>query len=92
MFGFHHGTKRLCRSGILGRRKHRGRVRRHVAEFLEPRALLSAAPYGAMPDDTGEFMLGNVDVTVVLMESNNNLSAVNDNSETWSLTSIQSVK
>ena len=32
--------------------------------------MLYAYPFGAMPDDTGEFMLGDVAVNVVLMESN----------------------
>ncbi len=40
-------------------------------ELLESRTVMTALPFGAMPDDTGEFMLGDVYVTVVLMESNN---------------------
>ena len=43
--------------------------RRALLERLEDRALLTALPYGAYPDDTGEYMLGDVRVTVVLMES-----------------------
>ena len=34
---------------------------------------MTALPFGAMPEDTGEFMLGDVHVTVVLMESNNSI-------------------
>ena len=47
-------------------------------ERLGERILLTAQPYGAMPDDTGELFVGDVHVTVVLMESNNQLSSVND--------------
>ena len=45
-----------------------------------------------MTDDTGEFMLGDVQVTVVLMESNANTSIVNDNSENWTAAQIDAVK
>ena len=40
-------------------------------EHLEGRALLAFGdlPFGAMPDDTGEYMLGDVRVNVVFMES-----------------------
>jgi hypothetical protein len=50
------------------------------------------APFGAMPDDTAEYMLGNVHVTVVLMESNTQISSKNNNSENWTSTSIGTVK
>src|SRR5688572_16677429 len=56
--------------------------RRLLLEALETRALLTyAPPFGAMPDDTGEFMLGDVVVNVVLMESDPGL-APHDNSPT----------
>ena len=42
-----------------------------LVERLEARTVLTALPFGALPDDTGEYMLGDVHVTVVLMESNN---------------------
>jgi hypothetical protein len=47
------------------------RHRRLRLEALENRALLATYnyPFGAMPDDTGEYMLGDVAVNVVLMES-----------------------
>jgi hypothetical protein len=45
------------------------RTRRLRMEALDPRAMLAVLPYGAMPDDTGEFMLGDVYVNVVLVES-----------------------
>jgi hypothetical protein len=50
------------------------RSRKMAVEPLEGRSLLASLPYGAMADDTGEFMLGDVLVTVVLMESNPTLS------------------
>ena len=61
-------------------------------ESLEARSLLSAAPFGAFLDDTAEYMLGDVLVTVVLMESNTNLSAVNQNTENWTPAQIATVK
>jgi hypothetical protein len=48
------------------------RLRRGIRlEQLEGRALLAFGdlPFGAMPDDTGEYMLGDVRVNVVFMES-----------------------
>jgi hypothetical protein len=45
-------------------------ARRLKIEALEPRALLTYSyPFGAAPQDTGEYMLGDVAVNVVLMES-----------------------
>lgn len=66
--------------------------RRLGFESLEDRRLLAAAPFGAFPDDTAEFMLGDVLVTVVLMESNDNLSSVNRNSENWTPALISAAK
>ncbi len=67
-------------------------ARRLNCERLEDRRLLSAAPYGAFPDDTGEYMLGDVLVTVVLMESNNNVSSINQNTENWTPALIAATK
>jgi hypothetical protein len=50
------------------RRQH-SRARSARFEALEPRTVLTALPFGAMNDDTGEYMLGDVRVTVVLLES-----------------------
>jgi hypothetical protein len=61
-------------------------------ESLEQRAVPAALPFGAAPDDTGEFMLGDVLVTVVLMESSEEISATNSNSETWTEASIAAAK
>jgi hypothetical protein len=43
-------------------------------ERLEDRALMAALPFGATTNDTGEYMLGDVLVTVVLMESDSTVS------------------
>src|SRR5262245_50238001 len=67
--------------------------RRHLSlEALEDRALLTSMPYGAMPDDTGEFMLGSVLVNVVLMESDSSLSPFDQSTENWTPSLIASVK
>lgn len=82
----------------LHRRRTRGSIRtgrlmRSLRyESLEARSLLSAAPFGAFLDDTAEYMLGDVLVTVVLMESNTNISAVNQNTEDWTPAQIAAVK
>ena len=54
--------------------------------------MLSVAPFGAAPDDTGEFMLGDVLVTVVLMESSEKISEVNPNTENWTPALIAAAK
>jgi hypothetical protein len=93
--------KRIVGNLIFGRRNRRARAdaratRRGASrlkfELLEDRRLLSAAPYGAFPDDTGEYMLGDVLVTVVLMESNSNVSATNSNTENWTPALIAATK
>ena len=64
-------------------------------ESLEERIALSATPFGAQPEDTAEFLIGDVNVTVVLLESSddpNDFSFLNDNSETWNQSSINAVK
>jgi hypothetical protein len=83
------------------------RHRRLRLEPLETRALLTAYtyPYGAMPDDTGEYMLGDVAVNVVLMESDPTLAPYDNNSpsdpihpgrgspvENWDAAGIATVK
>lgn len=57
-------------------------------ETLETRRLLAALPYGAFETDLGEFMLGSVAVTPVLLESNGELDA---NTENWTSGHIQEV-
>jgi hypothetical protein len=58
-------------------------------EALEHRQLLSAVPYGASAEDTGEFMLGDVSVTLVLLESN---GRIDPNTENWQPQEIAKVK
>ncbi|MBC8355868.1 MAG: hypothetical protein H8E66_28155 [Planctomycetes bacterium] len=84
------------------RRKARNRSRIHSNrlngfEPLEERITLSATPFGAQPNDTAEFLLGSVNVSVVLLESNSVLSADNPTvgtpqEENWTQQSIDSVK
>lgn len=61
-------------------------------ETLESRQLLAGLPYGALPDDTGEYMLGDVVVTVVLMESTPTLAPFDQSTENWTPATIQDVK
>ena len=58
-------------------------------ESLEVRELLSAVPFGADPADTGEFMLGEVLVSLVLMESDGSIDA---STEDWTAPEIEAVK
>ncbi len=90
-------TGQICVSGLRARRARvcdprDGALRPLTYESLENRNLLSAAPFGAFPDDTAEYMLGDVLVTVVLMESNTNISAVNPNTENWTPAQIAAAK
>ncbi len=71
------------------RRKVDRHRRRLVFEPLEVRHVLSAIPWGAAPADTGEFMLGSVTVTLVLMESN---GQTDPSTENWTPQLIQQVK
>lgn len=57
-------------------------------EPLEQRRCLTL-PHGAMPADTGEFMIGDVHVSVVLFESNGTIDA---NTENWTSAAINTVK
>ncbi|MGE0758626.1 MAG: protein containing Planctomycete extracellular domain protein, partial [Pirellulaceae bacterium] len=71
------------------------RFRRHRLrgiERLERRDLLAGLPYGATSKDTGEYMLGDVYVTVVFLESSTQTSPTNNNSETWTAAAISATK
>jgi hypothetical protein len=57
-------------------------------EVLESRQLLASLPFGAQPADTGEFMLGRIAVTPVLLESN---GAIDANQYDWGTSQIQEV-
>ena len=58
-------------------------------ELLERRCLLTSVPFGAGPDDTAEFMLGDVVVSVVLLESD---GSEDENLEDWTSGQINQVK
>lgn len=85
-----------------GRRALQSRlVRRLQLESLEQRTVMTALPFGAMPDDTGEYMLGDVHVTVVLLESNNQIDSgtitdygdpITYTPENWTQSAIAAVK
>lgn len=57
-------------------------------EFLEERRVLTAMPFGAVPDDLSEFMLGTVAVTPVFIESN---GAIDASTENWDQAHIDEV-
>ena len=80
-------TRREARSLHLHRR-----WRRSVLERLEDRNLLTGMPFGALPDDTAEYMLGDVYVNVVLMESNSSLAPFDVETEDWTASEIADVK
>lgn len=61
-------------------------VRRLAFETCEPRRVFASLPFGAMPQDTAEFMLGRVAVTPVFLESNGQQDA---NTENWNSALIQ---
>ena len=63
-------------------------------EPLESRSLLAVLPFGAYADDTGEYMLGDVHVTVVLMESDPALAPPDPTVpvENWTAGAIAAVK
>ena len=57
-------------------------------ESLESRSLLAALPLGALPTDTGEFLLGTVAVTPVFFQSN---GAVDSQTQSWDSGEIDTV-
>ncbi len=90
----------LLRKAITRRRRHSRsrnrqillrRVGATVFERLEERALLTSMPFGAVADDTAEYMLGDVSVTVVLMESQP-VAFGEQNLEDWTDANIASTK
>jgi len=64
--------------------------RRAFFETLEARTVL--APLGAFPDDTAEYMLGDILVTVVLMESDPTLPGADPSTENWTASTINAVQ
>lgn len=63
-----------------GRRARPAHTRLPALESLEARNLLTGLPYGAVPEDTAEYMLGKVVATVVFFESDGSIDA---NKENW---------
>ena len=57
-------------------------------ERLEDRSLLAAMPFGALPSDTGEFLLGKVAVTPVFFESN---GSIDTQTQDWTPEEIDEV-
>lgn len=81
---------RASRSAYASRSKHSTAckaARELNFELLESRIVLSGSPFGAMQQDTGGFLLGDVTATVVLLESTGAAS-----SEDWDVDSIAAVK
>ncbi len=67
-------------------RRKNSALRRLKIESLEQRRLLAGLPYGAIPQDTGEYMLGRVAVTPVFLESNGQFDVSTEN---WNPQQIQ---
>lgn len=59
---------------------YRMKTRTLRIESLESRQLFASLPFGATADDTGEYLLGRIAVTPVLLESNGQIDA---NTENW---------
>ncbi len=72
----------MRRTRIRGQRTNRPSKKTRMVRFeqLESRMLLTGLPYGAVAQDTGEYMLGDIVVTVVFFESDGTLDA---NQEDW---------
>ncbi|MCE9529054.1 MAG: hypothetical protein K8R36_23650 [Planctomycetales bacterium] len=70
----------------------RHRTRRSFVERLEDRNLLTGMPFGALPDDTAEYMLGDVYVNVVLMESDSSMAPFDVSTEDWTASEKADVK
>ncbi|MGN6544947.1 MAG: dockerin type I domain-containing protein, partial [Aureliella sp.] len=77
----------LTRRRLLANRRRRG-GRKPGLEILEPRRVRASLPYGALPNDTGEFMLGRIAVTPVLLESN---GQIDPSTENWNKAHIDEV-
>lgn len=80
--------RRSTHRGVNKRAARSGRRVQRI-EQLESRLALSSVPLNAQPLDTGEFMLGDVSVTVVFFESDGTVDA---NTENWNTTHTNEVK
>ena len=75
---------RLCVSGpmrlnAVEQQRRRSAPRAARFELLEPRMLMASLPYGAVGQDTAEYMLGNVVATVVFFESDGSIDPSTQN-------------
>ena len=61
-------------------------------EALESRFAMAAIPFGAAGPDTAEYMLGDIYVTVVLMESTGPMQPGNQDTENWTPAMINTAK
>ena len=66
----------------------KNRFRRLVLESLEDRRVMTL-PFGAEPSDLGEFMLGRIAVTPILLESD---GRIDNNTENWTPTHVAEVE
>jgi hypothetical protein len=63
-------------------------LRKLSFESLEPRRVMASLPFGASPNDLGEYMLGRIAVTPVLLESN---GAIDASTENWTQEHVSTV-
>lgn len=92
LLGWHGLIGQSGHRGQAGRRRsfqRPGRRRLGYLEVLESRRLLTATPFGAASQDTGEFMLGSVLVTPVLLEST---GEIDPSTEDWTPELIEQAK
>lgn len=71
-----------------GVRNRLSRIRKLRLESLEERRVMTSLPFGATANDTGEFLLGRIAVTPVLLESN---GSIDPNVHDWSSNQVQTV-
>jgi len=86
---FRSSSKRRSAHRGVNTRAARSARRGGKIEQLESRLALSAVPLNAQPLDTGEFMLGDVSVTVVFFESDGSEDA---STEDWNTAHANEVK
>jgi len=86
---FRSSSHRRSRKRGVNRSPGRSAGRTQRIERLESRLALSSVPLNAQPLDTGEFMLGDVSVTVVFFESD---GTVDPNTENWNAAHTNEVK
>lgn len=86
------GSPEYCQLKLPKKRLFMHHPRRHLGqgfETLEQRDLLTSVPFGATSQDTAEFLLGDVTVNVVFMESN---GEIDPSTEDWNAALTAEVK